>query len=85
MNNEGYASYELALKLKECGFNEPCIAQWACEPMTTGERFDYPYIKAVIMDGCSPKEVSAVCSGLYAKKVKNKTPHKYRNNLWYYA
>lgn len=45
MNNEGYASYELALKLKECGFNEPCIAQWACEPMTTGERFDYPYIK----------------------------------------
>lgn len=53
--------------------------------LTTGERFDYPYIKAVIMDGFSPKEVSAVCSGLYAKKVKNKTPHKYRNNLWYYA
>ena len=32
MNNEDYASYELALKLKECGFDEPCIAQWACEP-----------------------------------------------------
>lgn len=24
MNNEDYASYELALKLKECGFCEPC-------------------------------------------------------------
>ena len=32
MNNEDYASYELAKKLKACGFNELCIAQWACEP-----------------------------------------------------
>lgn len=32
MNNEDYVSYELALKLKECGFDEPCIAEWACEP-----------------------------------------------------
>lgn len=32
MNNEDYVSYELALKLKACGFDEPCIAQWACEP-----------------------------------------------------
>lgn len=24
MNNEDYASYELALKLKACGFDEPC-------------------------------------------------------------
>lgn len=32
MNNENYCSYELALKLKECGFDEQCIAQWACEP-----------------------------------------------------
>lgn len=32
MNNEDYASYELAKKLKACGFDEPCIAQWACEP-----------------------------------------------------
>lgn len=30
--NEDYVSYELALKLKACGFDEPCIAQWACEP-----------------------------------------------------
>lgn len=30
--NEDYVSYELAKKLKECGFNELCIAQWACEP-----------------------------------------------------
>lgn len=32
MNNEDYVSYELALALKKCGFDEPCIAQWACEP-----------------------------------------------------
>lgn len=32
MNNEDYVSYELAKKLKACGFDEPCIAQWACEP-----------------------------------------------------
>lgn len=32
MNNQDYCSYELALKLKACGFDEPCIAQWACEP-----------------------------------------------------
>lgn len=30
--NEDYCSYELAKKLKECGFDEPCIAQWACGP-----------------------------------------------------
>lgn len=24
MNNEDYVSYELALKLKACGFDEPC-------------------------------------------------------------
>lgn len=30
--NEDYVSYDLALKLKACGFDEPCIAQWACEP-----------------------------------------------------
>lgn len=30
--NEDYVSYELAVKLKACGFDEPCIAQWACEP-----------------------------------------------------
>lgn len=32
MSNEDYVSYELAKKLKACGFCEPCIAQWACEP-----------------------------------------------------
>lgn len=32
MNQEDYCSYKLAKKLKECGFDEPCIAQWACEP-----------------------------------------------------
>lgn len=29
---EDYCNYELSLALKECGFDEPCIAQWACEP-----------------------------------------------------
>ena len=32
MEAADYVSYELAVKLKECGFDEPCIAQWACEP-----------------------------------------------------
>lgn len=32
METTDYASYELAQKLKTCGFDEPCIAQWACEP-----------------------------------------------------
>ena len=32
MNNEDYCSYELSKALKACGFDEPCIAQWACEP-----------------------------------------------------
>ena len=30
--NEDYVSYELAVKLKVAGFNEPCIAQWSVEP-----------------------------------------------------
>lgn len=30
--NENYCSYELSKALKACGFDEPCIAQWACEP-----------------------------------------------------
>lgn len=30
--NEDYVSYELAVKLQAAGFDEPCIAQWACEP-----------------------------------------------------
>lgn len=32
METTDYVSYDLALKLKECGFDEPCIAHWACEP-----------------------------------------------------
>lgn len=32
MEQEDYCSYELALKLKACGFDKPCIAEWACEP-----------------------------------------------------
>lgn len=53
--------------------------------LATGKRFDYPYINAVAIDGFAPKQVSAVCSGLYAKSVKLKNPHKYRNNFWYYG
>lgn len=29
---EDFVSYELAVKLKKCGFDEPCIAQWSVEP-----------------------------------------------------
>lgn len=32
MNNEDYCSYQLSKALKAAGFDEPCIAQWACEP-----------------------------------------------------
>lgn len=27
-----YCDYKLSLALKACGFDESCIAQWACEP-----------------------------------------------------
>lgn len=27
-----YCDYNLSLSLKKAGFDEPCIAQWACEP-----------------------------------------------------
>lgn len=27
-----YCDYKLSLALKDAGFYEPCIAQWACEP-----------------------------------------------------
>lgn len=30
--NEDYCNYKLSLALKAAGFDEPCIAQWACEP-----------------------------------------------------
>lgn len=32
METTDYCNYDLSLALKECGFDEPCIAQWACEP-----------------------------------------------------
>ena len=32
MKTTDFCPYELSKKLKECGFDEPCIAQWACEP-----------------------------------------------------
>lgn len=32
MEQEDYCSYELSKALKACGFDEPCIAEWACEP-----------------------------------------------------
>lgn len=32
METNDHVSYELAKKMKKCGFDEPCIAQWACEP-----------------------------------------------------
>lgn len=32
MDTTDYCDYKLSLALKACGFDEPCIAQWACEP-----------------------------------------------------
>lgn len=32
METTDYCSYELSKALKACGFDEPCIAQWSCEP-----------------------------------------------------
>lgn len=32
MEATDYCSYELSKTLKACGFDEPCIAEWACEP-----------------------------------------------------
>ena len=32
METTDYVDYPTAVALKECGFDEPCIAQWACEP-----------------------------------------------------
>lgn len=32
MTTTDYCSYELSKALKAAGFDEPCIAQWACEP-----------------------------------------------------
>lgn len=32
MGANDYVCYGLALALKKAGFDEPCIAQWACEP-----------------------------------------------------
>ncbi len=32
MATADYCDYKLSLALKACGFDEPCIAQWACEP-----------------------------------------------------
>lgn len=32
METTDYCDYKLSLALKAAGFNEPCIAQWACEP-----------------------------------------------------
>ena len=32
MKNDDFCSYGLSLALKAAGFDEPCIAQWACEP-----------------------------------------------------
>lgn len=32
METTDYVCFKTALALKKCGFDEPCIAQWACEP-----------------------------------------------------
>ncbi len=32
METTDYCDYKLSLALKACGFDEPCIAKWACEP-----------------------------------------------------
>lgn len=32
METTDYVSYPIALALKKVGFDEPCIAQWSCEP-----------------------------------------------------
>lgn len=32
METNDYCNYELSKALKACGFDEPCDAQWACEP-----------------------------------------------------
>lgn len=42
MNNEDYASYELALKLKECGFAEPCDSYYIKDNAPDGTAWIVP-------------------------------------------
>ena len=42
MNNEDYASYELAKKLKECGFAEPCDHYYTKEDAPDGTAWIVP-------------------------------------------
>lgn len=44
MNNEDYASYELALKLKACGFREPCDHYYTKEDAPEGTAWIVPTI-----------------------------------------
>ena len=51
--NEDFVSYELAVKLKAAGFNEPCYSKWAVEP--DGKPF--------LMGSCLAGFVSSECKG----------------------
>lgn len=42
MNNEDYASYELAKKLKECGFAEPCDSYYIKDNASDGTAWIVP-------------------------------------------
>lgn len=42
MNNEDYVSYELALKLKECGFAEPCDSYYIKDNAPDGTAWIVP-------------------------------------------
>lgn len=53
METTDYVSYDLALALKKCGFDEPCYSKWAVEP--DGKPF--------LMGSCLAEFVSSECKG----------------------
>lgn len=53
METTDYVSYDVALALKKCGFDESCYSKWAVEP--DGKPF--------LMGSCLAEFVSSECKG----------------------
>lgn len=79
MNNEDYASYELAKKLKECGFAEPCDSYYIKDnapdgtawivPTTYREDFNADYDCPFCKPLCSAPTLAQAQKWLREKKM----------------
>ncbi len=89
MNTEDFVTYKQAVTLKKCGFDLPCIAQWAAEPdgkpyLMGSTAFVFRNSECKGRDVCAPTLAQAAKWLREVKEIKIYSMYDYFDKMWYF-